>query len=77
MLLFKHNAETYENIVRMFKDHNRVGVVQPTGTGKSFLFLKWIEDNQDSNILVLSPSAEIINQLYRYAEDEIHIMNND
>lgn len=65
--LYPHNIETYNNIIELFKTGNRVGVVQPTGTGKSFLILKWIEDHPGENIAVLSPSIEIFNQLYRYA----------
>ena len=43
--LYLHNQKTYENMVSMFENRNRVGIVQPTGTGKSFLYLKWIEDH--------------------------------
>ena len=65
--LYKHNQETYENILEMFKSENRVGVVQPTGTGKSFLFLKWIEYNPDDTFILLSPSNEIFTQIKKYA----------
>lgn len=46
--------------------HNRVAVVQPTGTGKSFLYLKWIETHPQQNILVASPSHYISGQLNAY-----------
>ena len=38
--LHKHNAETYQKIISMFTENDRVCAVQPTGTGKSFLILK-------------------------------------
>ena len=66
--LYKHNKESYEKIKSMFETKNKVAVVQPTGTGKSFLMLKWIEDNRNNNIVVLSSSNAILTQLYNYAE---------
>lgn len=76
VVLYKHNKETYENIISAFEDNNKVGVVQPTGTGKSFLILKWLEDNTDDRFIVLSPSVEIFNQLERYAA-EMNVSIND
>ncbi len=67
--LFEHNRQTYNNMVPMFENENRVGVVQPTGTGKSFLILKLIEDNPDMRTAVLSPSTEIFTQLREYAAE--------
>lgn len=67
--LFKHNKETYDNLIKMFSiGTKRVGVVQPTGTGKSFLFLKWIEDNREDKFIILSPSVEIFTQLKEYSD---------
>ena len=67
--LYEHNKESYEKIIEMFKTENRVTVVQPTGTGKSFLMLKLIEDYQDENIIILTASNAIANQLYNYAAE--------
>ena len=66
--LYPHNQNTYEKMTEKFKSSDRVGVVQPTGTGKSFLFLKWIEDHPQDSFAVLSPSNEIFTQLQEYAE---------
>ena len=49
--LYPHNQSTYEKMIEMFRSSNRVGVVQPTGTGKSFLYLKWIEDHLQDSLL--------------------------
>ena len=68
VILYPHNQTTYAQMVKMFETSNRVGIVQPTGTGKSFLFLKWIEDNPNDQFVVLSPSTEIFTQLHEYAE---------
>ena len=67
--LFEHNQETYANIVRLFASENRVGIVQPTGTGKSFLYLKWVEDHPNERFVILSPSNEIFTQLEDYASE--------
>ena len=54
--LHKHNAETYKKLVSMFAENDRVCAVQPTGTGKSFLILKLIEDNPDKQFLITAPN---------------------
>ena len=47
--LFGHNQKIYENIHRMYNEGiQRVAVVQPTGSGKSLLMAKLVEDNSDS-----------------------------
>ena len=76
--LLPHNEETYGRMIEMFKTDKRVGVVQPTGTGKSFLMLKWIEDHIDEDIVVLSPSNVLFTQLYKYADQcNLDISNVD
>lgn len=64
--LYPHNQETYAKVLEAFQSSNKTCIVQPTGTGKSFVFLKWIEDNPNDKILYLSPSNEIFNQLDKY-----------
>lgn len=61
--LHEHNQKTYENICRMYNEGiQRVAVVQPTGSGKSLLMTKLIEDNPDSRFFVLSTSHKINDQ---------------
>lgn len=58
--LHEHNQRTYENICRMYGEGiQRVAVVQPTGSGKSLLMAKLIEDNPNSRFFVLSTSHKI------------------
>lgn len=52
----------------MFEMNQRIAVVQPTGTGKSFLYLKWIEEHPTQRICVASPSNYIFMQLREYLE---------
>ena len=67
MLLHKHNRETYQNMVELFQEHNRVAAVWPTGTGKSFLILQLIADNSEKQFLIASPSVYIFTQLQTHA----------
>ena len=67
--LYEHNKNTYGNLIQLFNTRNRVACVQPTGTGKSFIMLKLIEDNPDKMFLITSPSVYIFEQIRTHAED--------
>ena len=61
--LHEHNQKTYENICRMYNEGiQRIAVVQPTGSGKSLLMAKLIEDNPNSKFFVLSTNHKINDQ---------------
>lgn len=66
-----HNEKIYSNICKMFEEEGkqRVAVVQPTGSGKSYLMVKLIEDNPNSRFFVLSTSHKI-NDQFKYKLDE-------
>lgn len=69
--LHDHNQKTYENICRMYDEGiQRVAVVQPTGSGKSLLMAKLIEDNPDSRFFVLSTSHKINDQFKSKLDEE-------
>lgn len=69
--LHDHNQKTYENICRMYNEGiQRVAVVQPTGSGKSLLMSKLIEDNPDSRFFVLSTSHKINEQFKEKLDEE-------
>ena len=67
--LFKHNAVAYDKIKEMFKIENRVAVVHPTGCGKSFISLKWLEENRDKRAIFLAPTISILEQIEKHIED--------
>ena len=70
--LHEHNQKTYENICRMYGEGiQRVAIVQPTGSGKSLLMAKLIEDNQDSRFFVLSTRHEINEQFKEKLDEEM------
>ena len=74
--LHKHNKETYERLTQLFASNDRVAVVQPTGTGKSFIILKLISDNTDKRFLILSPSVYIFKQIETHADESKLKLNN-
>jgi len=61
--LKKHNEEAYKKIQEGFKKSDRVAVIHPTGTGKSFLALKFIEDNKDKKAIYIAPSNAILHNI--------------
>lgn len=65
--LLKHNEESYEKIKEQFKRNNRTCVIQPTGSGKSFLILKLIEDYivLGRDIIIIEPQKYIFEQLQK------------
>ena len=70
--LHEHNQKTYENICCMYNEGiQRVAVVQPTGSGKSLLMAKLIEDNPDSKFFVLSTSHKINDQFKEKLDEEM------
>ena len=69
--LYEHNQKTYENICRMYNEGiQRVAVVQPTGSGKSLIITKLIEDNPNSRFFVLSTSHKINDQFRSKLDEE-------
>ena len=66
--LHQHNAETYQKMISLFAESDRVCAVQPTGTGKSFLILKLIEDNPDKEFLITAPNNYVFGQIKSHAE---------
>lgn len=69
--LLPHNEKTYHRILEIWMNNNKVGVVQPTGTGKSFLILKCMELFKGKQKLVLAPSHYILEQLKKHNGGDI------
>ena len=57
--LFEHNASAYQAAAAMLEQYGKAAVVHPTGTGKSYIAFKLIEDHPDAAFLWLSPSEYI------------------
>lgn len=57
--LYEHNLKAYHAAAEMLSRCGKAAVVHPTGTGKSYIAFKLIEDHPDAAILWLSPSEYI------------------
>ena len=57
--LFEHNMKAYQAVGKMLARYGKAAVVHPTGTGKSYIAFKLIEDHPDAAVLWLSPSEYI------------------
>ena len=68
--LYKHNKEAYSKVQKKFEENNRVAIIHATGTGKSFVSLKWLYDNRNKRCLFLAPTYEIIDQLEQHIKSE-------
>ena len=62
-----HNKETYRKIMSILQTNNKTCVIQPTGSGKSYIILKLIEDyaEQGRDIIVIEPRKYIFEQLQK------------
>lgn len=71
--LFEHNEKAYRAAVQMMEECGKAAIVHPTGTGKSYIAFKLIEEHPDDTIFWLSPSEYIfktqIENLKRQAPD--------
>lgn len=59
--LYPHNQRAYDLVKEEWKSNNRACVVQPTGTGKSFVIMRCIQDFH--NAIIITPREYIINHL--------------
>ena len=59
LALFEHNAKAYQATMAMLAQYGKAAVVHPTGTGKSYIAFKLIEDHPDAAVFWLSPSEYI------------------
>ncbi|MFI3327310.1 MAG: Helicase associated domain protein, partial [Clostridia bacterium] len=67
--LYPHNQKTYNKMLDSMKIHNVFYITRPTGSGKSFIFLKFIEEHPHVKSLIVSPSVYIFNQFKTYQEE--------
>lgn len=58
--LREHNQETYKDLKNQISLYGRTCVVQPVGTGKSYLLMKLLQDYYDSFKVVVNPSAMML-----------------
>lgn len=71
--LLPHNEEAFIKLKKCLEDNQLVGINHATGTGKSFIILKYLYENRDKRILFLSPSYPINDQLMQEHTKELGI----
>lgn len=77
MDLYPHNQDTYDRIKELFKLNKKVCTVQATGTGKSYIIAKFLNDNINLKTALLAPSHYILNQfqkLFHYVLQNTELM---
>jgi len=74
--LKEHNAEAYQRVKEGFESSSRVAVIHPTGTGKSFLALKFLEENSDKKAIYIAPTNAILHSIKREILDSGMDMRN-
>ena len=67
--LYEHNEISYDKVKEAFKTSDVVGIVQATGTGKSYNALQLCYDNQDKKIIYVVPSLGIIEHIKSIIEE--------
>jgi len=68
--LYKHNEESYKKVKEGFKKNKIVGIVQATGTGKSYQALQLVLDNPKKKVIYLVPKKSIIEHLQEVIIEE-------
>lgn len=71
--LLPHNEEAFIKLKKCLEDNQLVAINHATGTGKSFIILKYLYENKDKRILFLSPSYSINDQLMQEHTKELGI----
>jgi len=67
--LFEHNQAAYDAVVCQLAETGKACVIHPTGTGKSFIAFKWLEEYPDRQFVWLSPSENI----FKTQLENVHI----
>lgn len=62
-ILLPHNIGTYQEAKERLDNQGEVVVVQPTGTGKSYIMFQLLHDYYDDYKIVVAPSNHFLNNL--------------
>ena len=65
-LIYKHQQKTYEIMKEALEKKGKAAYVFPTGCGKSFPALKYVEEKPDKKVTIFAPNLAIKNQYEKY-----------
>lgn len=74
--LLEHNKETYKRLCDVLEDNNKCALVQATGTGKSYIAGKYIEEHANTALILVPTNAiaDAWSDLSRGTEKEVEII---
>ena len=75
--LYEHNEKGYENLCNVLNNERFATIEHATGTGKSFIALKYIYENKTKKFLYLAPTYEIINQFLNENTKKLGVKKED
>lgn len=55
--LLEHNKPTYADLCEKMEKHNKVALVQATGTGKSYIIGKYLEEHKGKTLILVPTNA--------------------
>ena len=61
--LFEHNKVIYSELISFLLNHDKGYIVQPTGTGKSYIMAKYISEHRSDVMVVIAPNNIILQEL--------------
>lgn len=61
--LMPHNIEAYGKVNEDIEKNNKTAVIQPTGTGKMYIGLKYVENNKGKRTIYIAPSNSILHDV--------------
>ena len=60
-ILLEHNQKSYKKLMTAINEKGKACAIQPTGTGKMFLAIKWLIDNPNKELVYIAPTNVILN----------------
>lgn len=74
--LLNHNKETYKRLCDVLENNNKCALVQATGTGKSYIAGKYIEEHTNTALILVPTNAisDAWGDLLRGTEKEVDII---
>ena len=67
--LFEHNEIAYKKLIKSLENNKCTTINHATGTGKSFIMLKYLYENRDKKVLYIAPTYPIIDQIKKSAKE--------
>ena len=67
--LFEHNEIAYKKLIKSLENNKCTTINHATGTGKSFIMLKYLYENRNKKVLYIAPTYPIIDQIKKSAEE--------